>query len=117
MPKLITFKAPCLDKKSGRVTHEERKGYIAKLYVGNVQEKFVLQVCNTTGEVEYLTHYASGNRVGALNPIKIRHMCRAGNYSRFSDRDAAKELLADVVSQHGADHVRQIMNKAPVLNT
>ncbi|MDK4729357.1 hypothetical protein [Rhizobium phaseoli] len=115
MPKLITFKAPALDK--GKIVHIEKSGYVVKLYVGNIQEKFVIQTSDLFPEEgEFLTHYASGNKVGALNPIKIRNMTGWGTAHRTTDREAAKQLLEEIVAKVGADKVLKVMRAAPVLN-
>lgn len=120
MPKLITFKAPATDK--GKIVTVEKRGYVCLLYVGNYQEKFVLQVCDmiqgraVQARVEFLTHYASGMKIGNLNPVKIRDMCSRGSYSRMTDRDAAKQLLADLVAAHGADTIRAKFKAATVYN-
>lgn len=116
MPKIITYKVPALNK-GGKIEHIEKRGYVVKLYVGNVQEKFVIQMSDLfANEGEFLVHYASGNKVGSLNEIKIRNMCGRGTASRMTDRDAAKQLLADIEAKVGADRIRKVMNAAPVLN-
>jgi hypothetical protein len=115
MSKIITFKAPALD--NGKIVHVEKRGFVCKLYVGNIQEKFILQLSDLfENEVEFLTHYASGNKVGALNPIKIRNMCTRGTASRLTDRDAAKILVSELVDKVGADKVLRVMKAAPVIN-
>lgn len=114
MPKVITFQTPVLEKKSKEIVTEERQGFVALLYVGNVQEKFVLQFERKSTEVECLTHFASGQKVGSLNPIKVRNF---RSYSRMTDRAAAEELIKDIIARHGADTVRAKLNAAPILNT
>lgn len=117
MGKLITFKAPAFDKSTGKIVHVEKRGFVVRLYVGNIQEKFVLQVSDLfENEPEFLTHFASGNKVGPLNPIKIRNLCTRGNASRMTDRQAAEILLKETCDRVGADKVRAVMNSAPVIN-
>lgn len=117
MPKIITYKAPALNDK-GKIEHIEKRGYVVKLYVGNVQEKFVIQMSDLfPDEGEFLVHYASGNKVGSLNEIKIRNMCSMGTSGyRLTDRKAAETLLTDLVAKHGAEKIRNVMKAAPVLN-
>jgi hypothetical protein len=112
MAKLISFNVPVQDRKTKAITSEQKQGYVALLYVGNYQKKFVLQ-CDANGEVRTLTHWASGMRVGDLDPIKVRYW---SSYSTLSDRDAAKMLLADVVAKIGADKACATMEAAPVIN-
>lgn len=113
MPKLITFKAPAMD--NGKYVQVEKKGFVVRLYVGNIQEKFVLQVSDLfPDEIECLTHYASGNKVGSLSHIKIRTMCGTGG--RLTDKEAAKILINETVSRVGAERMLNTMNRAPVLN-
>ncbi len=116
MAKLVTFKTPALDKAKGKIIHEERSGYVVHLYVGQCQDKFVLQKARHTDEVECLTHYASGMKVGDLNPIRIRHMCSYGTSHRPTDRSVAQELLNDLVAAHGFERVRSRMRAATVIN-
>ncbi len=113
MPKVITFLAPAIDPKTRQAMTVERRGVVALLYVGNIQEKFVLQFRAGTDTVECLTHYASGYKFGDLAPIKLRH---ARSYRTMTDRAAAEELISDAVAKRGADDIRKIMNAMPVLN-
>lgn len=113
MGTLITFNTPAMDKKKNLIV-EERQGYVALLYVGNYQEKFVLQTERNGTDVQSLVHWASGYKLGDLNPIKVRHW---RSYSTMTDREAAKQLLADVVSRIGADAVREKLASVPVINT
>jgi hypothetical protein len=113
MAKVITFKAPAIHPKTREKMTVEHRGVIALLYVGNIQEKFVLQYRDGSDDVECLTHYASGYKFGDLNPIKLRH---ARSYKTLTDRAAAEELIADVLRVRSADDVRKIMNAMPVIN-
>lgn len=114
MTKTISFLSPAIDYKTREQTVVERRGVRVKLYVGNYQETFVLQFRADCDDVECLTHYASGMKFGDLAPIKLRH---ARSYSIMTDREAAKELIADIVAKRGADNVLEIMKRAPVLNS
>jgi hypothetical protein len=112
MAKLISFNVPVQDRKTKAITMEQKQGYVALLYVGNYQQKFVLQT-NDIGEVKTLTHWASGMRVGDLDPIKVRYWT---SYSRMTDREAANHLLVDACVRIGTDKVLATMNAAPVIN-
>lgn len=118
MAKVTTFLVPVQSRKTpefgaSQITTEERRGVVALLYVGNYQEKFMLQFRRDRDEVEALVHYASGYKFGDLAPIKLRY---ARSYQSMTDRAAAEELIADVVRLRGADDVRKIMAAMPVLN-
>lgn len=114
MPKLITFKAPALDK--GEIVTIEKQGYVANLYVGNVQEKFVLQI-GADGAPEFLVHYATGQKFGSsLNSVKVRNMLRYGHAHHTSDREAAKQIIEETVAQIGADKVFEVIKRATVYN-
>lgn len=107
MAKLIEFKAPVQDRKSGEVTTEIKTGFIALFYIGNVQEKFILQN-GYSGEADTLTHYASGMKLGDLRPYQIR--------GRTSPRRAAEIMIARLVACNGADKVRATLNAATTIN-
>lgn len=61
MAKLVTYKVPALDK--GKIVYLDKQGITARLYVGNVQEHFVLQV-DADGKPECLVHYPTGQKFG-----------------------------------------------------
>lgn len=113
MAKLITFKTPVVTPKTREHTIEDRQGYVVLLYVGNYQEKFVLQVERDGTKPEKLVHYASGYVFGDLNSMRIQCL---RSYSSLTDREAAKRLIDDVVAKRGADNVREIMAGMSVLN-
>lgn len=113
MGKVITFKVPQMHPRTRELSTAERRGQIALLYVGNIQEKFVLQYYADRDEVESLVHYASGYKFGELNPIKLRS---ARSYQRMTDRAAAEALIADVLRVRSADDVRKIMAAMPIIN-
>lgn len=116
MPKLISYRAPALDKKTGKIVSVEKQGYVANLYLGNVQEKFVLQV-DANGAPECLVHYATGQKFGdALNQIKVKNMLAYGSAHRTSDRDAAKQIITETAAALGIDKVRQVIAAATVYN-
>ena len=114
MPKIITYKVPALDK--GKIVTIEKQGYVAHLYVGNVQEKFILQL-GFDGTPEHLVHYATGQKFGeALNSVKLRNMLAYGSAHRTTDRDAAEQIIAETITKLGIDKVRAVMASAPILN-
>lgn len=112
MAKLVTIKAPAMEK--GKVVTLDVQGYVALLYVGTRQEKFLLQLDHADGKPAHLTHYASGMKVGNLNAVKALHHI---SYQRMTDREAAKRLLHSLVVKHGTDKVLARMQAAAVLNT
>jgi len=114
MPKIVTYKVPALDK--GKIVTIEKQGHIAHLYVGNVQEKFVLQL-GFDGAPEHLVHYATGQKFGdTLNSVKVRNMLAYGGAHRTTDRAAAEQIIAETVAKVGIDKVRAVMASAPILN-
>lgn len=106
-----TIKAPHAHKKNGQIEYKEVSGKVALLYVGNVRYRFLLQE-TPHGEV-FLTHYANGRRLGSLTPVKLRHF---KSYYTLKNREAAKILIADLVSKHGIDGVLRKLDSAPVVN-
>jgi hypothetical protein len=116
MPKLVTYQVPALDKKSGKVVTLEKRGYVANLYVGNVQEKFVLQL-GIDGLPELLVHYATGQKFGdTLNSVKVRNMLAYGSQHHTPDRKAAEQIIAEIIARVGIDKVRSVMRSAPIIN-
>ncbi len=114
MPKIVTYKVPALDK--GKIVTIEKHGHVAHLYVGNVQEKFVLQL-GFDGAPEHLVHYATGQKFGGtLNSVKVRNMLAYGSAHRTTDRAAAEQIIAETVAKVGIDKVRAVMASAPILN-
>jgi hypothetical protein len=115
MAKLITFKTPALDK--GKITHVEKQGYAAWLYVGPHREKFVLQIGGIDNKPEKLAHYATGQLMpGTLNDMKIRNLMGRGSHARMSDRDAAQQIIHRAVDRSGVDKVISVIRAAPVIN-
>lgn len=112
MAKVVTFLVPGRAPKTGDIVNQERQGVAALLYVGNIQERFVLQFAVGTTTPVHLTHWASGQKVGDLSRIKMRF----ARHSHITDRRAAELLIADVIAQVGADKLRESMAAAPVLN-
>lgn len=114
MAKLVTYKVPALDK--GKLVYVEKQGFTARLYVGNVQEHFMLQV-NAFGEPECLVHYPTGQKFGdTLNSVKIRNAMAYGHAHRTTDRAAAEQIIAETVARVGLDKVRAVMKAAPIVN-
>jgi hypothetical protein len=56
MPKITVYKVPALDK--GQLIQLEKQGYAVNLYVGDVQERFMLQL-DSNGAPDCLVHYAT----------------------------------------------------------
>lgn len=116
MPKLVRINIPAEMRESGEHITATADGYVARLYVGNYQHKFLLQVSPHTGRVTSLTHYASGYRVGDLRDARIRAMYGRKDGGTIDDRTAAKLLINNVVSRIGADKANMTLNGAPVIN-
>lgn len=85
-----------------------------RLYVGARQERFFIH--DDAAEGAILSHYASGQRVGALAPIKLTAAVRWGTGGTITDREAAKRLIAKVIERNGADKALAVMNAAPRIN-
>lgn len=114
MAKLVTYKVPALDK--GKLITMEKQGFVANLYVGNVQERFMLQI-DATGAPAHLVHYATGQKFGdTLNSVKVRNMLAYGHAHRTTDRAAAEQIIAEIVARIGLDKVRAVMKGAPIIN-
>lgn len=114
MSHLVTYKVPAMDK--GKIVYLDKQGKTAKLYVGNIQEHFVLQV-DAEGNAEHLVHYPTGQKFGGtLNSIKVRNMLAYGSAHRTNDRAAAEQIIAETVARVGIDKVRAVMASAPVIN-
>lgn len=86
-------------------------GDVVLFYVGNYQHKFFIHKDLAEGPI--LSDYASGYRIGALNPIKIRHH---RSYSRMTDRAAAEELLRDAANRIGAGAMLKQIKSVPTIN-
>ena len=107
MPKLVTINAPNKTKTEIlKVT-----GYVIRLNVGGYQEKMLLQQ-TPHGEV-FLAHYASGQNMGSLTPIKLA-ASRAGR--KLTDREAAIGRIEQLISRLWADRVTKTMAAAEVIN-
>lgn len=81
-----------------------------------VDAKVVSFFVHEYGGSTVLTHYASGMRVGKLNPIKLLHSVRWGTGAQMSDREAAKRLIARAIDRNGVERVHAVFNAAPVIN-
>jgi hypothetical protein len=114
MPKITVYKVPALDK--GKLIQLEKQGYAVNLYVGDVQERFMLQL-DSNGAPDCLVHYATGQKFGdTLNSVKVRNMLAYGHAHRTSDRAAANQIIAETIARIGLEKVRDVMRAAPVIN-
>lgn len=117
MAKLITYKAPAFDKKTGKITEIEKQGYVAWLYIGPYREKFVLQIGGIDGTPEFVVHHATGQKMpGDLRDMQIRNMMARGHAAKLNFRDAAQQLIHAAVDKNGVDRVRSVIAAAPILN-
>lgn len=114
MPKLKTYLVPALDK--GKIVTIEKQGYAVNLYVGNVQERFMLQL-GVDGLPEYLVHYPTGQKFGdSLNSVKVRNMLAKGSQHRTTDRAAAEQIIAETIARVGLDKVQSVIRSAAIVN-
>lgn len=90
---------------------ETASGFVALLFVGRSQYKFLLQK-TTTSEV-ILTHFASGYRLGSLTPIKLHYF---RSYYKMKDRAAAEIFICELVNKYGAEPIMKKLDNAPVIN-
>jgi hypothetical protein len=84
-------------------------GRIAVIKIGDKKIRFMMH----DGR---LSHFESGYGFGSLNDIKVRAMCAYGHNHKLTDRQAAEQLVRNVISHKGADFVLAAIAKAPVLN-
>ena len=110
MSKTVTINAP--HAKDGKRTTLPISGKVAWLMVGEQRHKFLLQETPGITEV-FLTHFASGYKLGSLSPIKFRNH-RTG--WRMLDRAAAIELIKELVASNGADRINVKLDSAPKIN-
>jgi hypothetical protein len=116
MPRIIEFKTPATERKTGAYVENISRGYVARLYVGNYQEKFILQF-GPDGQPETVAHFASGYKLpGSINDQKVRYMLAVGSGAKLTDRKAAQAVIDELVRQHSAGTVLEKMRAAPVIN-
>jgi len=89
-------------------------GKVIWLHVGNTRVRFFLQypVGDNSG-AEFLTHYASGQKVGSIKAYKVKHF---RSYVRITDREAAAGILENITKAKGVEAVLSVLNAAPVIN-
>jgi hypothetical protein len=112
----VSYEAPFKDKK-GKLMYRTMTGDVAWIKIGDKRVKCVMQ---SEGENVDLVHYATGQRLVNNNSIRARQVQYAvqrGNYHKLSDREAAEMILNDIISNKGAEHVLNVINAAPILNT
>lgn len=90
----------------------EVEAEVVRLPVGEKQERFFIHD-NDTETV--LSHYASGWRVGSLRSIKLAAV-RWGTGDTITNREAARRLMEDIVTKHGAESVQRTLAQVPVIN-
>jgi hypothetical protein len=115
----ITYKAPVLHSKGalkGQITHVEKHGIPARLYVGAYQLHFALQFEGEDVEPSKLVHVPTGMIFGSLRDAGVRYLCSRGTGRIPSPRECAEYLIADVCAKHGADAVLVKINAATVIN-
>lgn len=109
MPKIIEFKIPT---KAGI---EQARGMPVWLNVGDRRVKFMLQY-NGDDKARYLTHFASGMRIGTLDDAAVELMCKLSPYHRFRNKELAVFLIQKAVVRMGLDKVQAALDNAPVIN-
>jgi hypothetical protein len=82
------------------------------LDVGGVKVRFF--VAEYRGSVS-LSHRASGQKVCDLGDHKLRRFVGDG-HTHLTNREAAKEKLALIIAEYGAEEVRRRFNAVPVIN-
>jgi len=91
------------------------KGLPIWFTIGRRRIRFMLQY-NSDGKIKYLTHYASGMRLGSLNDMHNELICRYSSYHRFTKRDLAIELITKIVDTRGAEELLAKLDTVPVIN-
>lgn len=91
----------------------EVEAEVVRLPVGEKQERFFI---HDNGAETVLSHFASGQRVGALGSIKLAAAVRWGTGGTINNREAARRLMGDIVASHGAESVQRTLARAPVIN-
>lgn len=108
MAKTVTIRVPLKDE-PGKTA--EVSGHVVRLWVGPYQEKFLIQ--KELSGATFLTHYASGQKVG---PGLAETKARLSHRLKVTDREAAVQRIADLVTRYGVDTVWARMQSAPVIN-
>lgn len=105
---LVTYKAPALNNKTGEIIETEKTGKVMKLYVGNIQYKFVLQWTEHPVEgYEALVDFRSGQIIYRFPSVQ----------TFYSDaKTIAKMGLNAVIEKNGVERVKKVIDNAPNLN-
>lgn len=109
-----TMLLPYRKPRSKTVLTMEVEGIKALFMVGESKVAFFIHQTVLDGPI--LSHWASGQRVGRLNPVKVREMCHRGHHARMNDREAAQALLSGILAHHGAAIVLAKFEAAPIVN-
>jgi hypothetical protein len=107
----VLFNIPLKAHSARKITLEQRLGTVHWLKVGDRKVKFVFQDGN-----DLLVHFASGRIFGSIYKLQVEHMCRYGHNARLSNRHAAEQLIANVISMYGLEKVLSILDAAKVIN-
>ena len=111
MATIQTMRIPCEKGQFREVNYRA-----AIFMVGGKRIKFAIQL-NSDGTGKCVSHYASGYRIGDLNPVKVRHMVCVGTYgSRLNDREAAEIVISDIIAKIGPDAFLSKLETVPIIN-
>lgn len=111
MSSLVTIKAPTKEGEQIDV-----QGNVVYLNVGSTKVKFLIQYNpDALLSEKFLTHYASGNKVGSLSTLE-NAIAYATNVVRPTDRENAEKLIEALCKKHGPEKVLRVMNNATVIN-
>lgn len=99
---------------NGKKGYSEISGNCYIFKIGTQKIKFMVHTAPESKASElFLSHYKSGQKIGSLTPIRIRHM---KSYLRLTDRSAAETLINELIDKHGVDRVLTVINSAEVIN-
>ncbi|KQW30767.1 hypothetical protein ASE36_00240 [Rhizobium sp. Root274] len=115
--KTATIKAPAFDKAAGKIVTIDVTGAVAFLDMAGKRERFILQFDGIDDRPRYVTHYAKGQKMpGDLQDRAIRQLMSLGHAHKPDYRKMAQALLDEIISNHGVERVRKVIDSAPVLN-
>ena len=109
--KRISFKVPTA---SGERLEQ---GYVARLYVGNVKHRFVLQLDGSRPSI--LADYRSGYKLANLASLALAQYVAnpyAYDDSLLGWRKRAQRTVDDIVAAKGENRILDMLGNVPALN-
>jgi hypothetical protein len=94
---------------------KQARGVPMGFVIGDRKIKFVLQR-NDENKPKWLTHYASGYKLGSLDDAAVELMCKTSTYHRFTKKQLAQFLIDKTVTNMGVEEVLKRLDSVPVIN-